>query len=400
MKTVLLQSVAILLLAACGVEMNDAPSSDSASDQGLSKPVASRRAELIPGEYVVVFKSSGPDAAALAKSLASAHGGTVTQTFSDALSGFSGKLNAAAVAAIAADARVAFVEQEQRFFVSTAQANPPWGLDRIDQRALPLNKAFNYTKTGAGVTAYVIDTGIRFDHSEFGGRAVSGYDAIDGGSADDCHGHGTHVAGTLGGKTYGVAKGVKLVGVRVLGCDGSGTTSQIIAGIDWVTRHHAAGAPAVANLSLGGMLSLAVDNAVSNSIADGVTYVVAAGNGVEGYGVDACVTSPARVPAALTVSAVDSADQRAAWANFGSCVDLFAPGVNITSSVASGVNTTAVYSGTSMATPHVAGIAALYLQGAPSATPAQVATALVNATTKNVVGNLSSGPNRLAFTAY
>jgi subtilisin family serine protease len=220
------------------------------------------------------------------------------------------------------------------------------------------------------VKAYVIDTGIRFSHTQFGGRAVTGYDAIDGGSADDCNGHGTHVAGTIGGSTYGVAKSVQLVGVRVLNCSGSGSTSGVIAGVDWVTGNHAAGQAAVANMSLGGGASSALDSAVQRSINDGVSYAVAAGNGdFLGRQQNACNYSPARVAAAMTISATDSSDRKASWANYGSCVDWFAPGVSITSAWHSSITATRTISGTSMATPHTAGVAALYLQSNPSASP-------------------------------
>jgi subtilisin family serine protease len=284
----------------------------------------------------------------------------------------------------------------------TTQTGATWGLDRVDQRNRPLSGSFTYFNTGAGVTAYVIDTGIRFAHSQFGGRAVTGFDAVDGGSADDCNGHGTHVAGTIGGSTYGIAKGVRLVGVRVLSCSGSGTTSGVIAGIDWVTGNHAAGAPAVANMSLGGGASTALDNAVRNSIADGVSYAVAAGNGnALGLAVDACGGSPSRVAQAMTISATDSSDRKAPWANTGTCVDWFAPGVSITSAWYTSNTATNTISGTSMATPHTAGVAALYLHGNPGASPATVTSALAAQTTRNVVSSPGAGtPNALLFTSY
>jgi subtilisin family serine protease len=252
------------------------------------------------------------------------------------------------------------------------------------------------------VKAYIIDTGILFAHSEFGGRAITGFDAVaSGGSAADCNGHGTHVSGTVGGATYGIAKQVTLVAVRVLDCNGSGSTSGVIAGIDWVTNNHAAGAPAVANMSLGGGASASLDAAVRSSIADGVTYAVAAGNGNwVGIAQDACKSSPARVLEAITVSATDKTDRKASWANYGSCVDLFAPGVSITSSWYSGTSATNTISGTSMATPHVTGIAALYVGGHAGATPQQVRDAVVANATPNVVTNTKGTANRLLFSSY
>ena len=240
------------------------------------------------------------------------------------------------------------------------------------------------------MTAYVIDTGIRLGHHEFGGRAVSGFDAVDGGEAGDCNGHGTHVAGTIGGTTYGVAKHVHLVAVRVLDCSGQGSTAAVIAGIEWVATNHRAGEPAVANMSLGGTTSTALDAAVRKAIADGVVFAVAAGNGnSRGNGVDACHSSPARVPDAMTVGATDSDDQRASFSNVGRCVDWFAPGVDITSAWDTA---TKVLSGTSMATPHTTGVAALYLQTHPSATPVEVGDALAAMVVKGAVRDAKS-PN-------
>ena len=285
--------------------------------------------------------------------------------------------------------------------LSTTQTNATWGLDRIDQRSRPLSTTYTYFNTGAGVRAYIIDTGIRFSHSQFGGRASSGFDAVDGGSADDCHGHGTHVAGTVGGSTYGVAKGVSLIGVRVLNCSGSGTNSGVIAGVNWVTGNHQAGQPAVANMSLGGGASSALDTAVRNSIADGVSYAVAAGNGnALGIAQNACNSSPARVAEAMTISATDSSDRKASWANYGNCVDWFAPGVSITSAWYNSNTATRTISGTSMATPHTAGVAALYLQSNPSATASSVRTALFNLTTKGIVTSSSTTNNHLLFTNF
>ena len=358
------------------------------------------QARVVPGQYIVVLK---PDArsAVVADAHARSAGARILAVYGAALKGYAARLTPAQLAAVRADPRVAFVEADRTVSLSTTQTNATWGLDRIDQRARPLSTTFTYFNTGAGVRAYIIDTGIRFSHSQFGGRASTGFDAVDGGSADDCNGHGTHVAGTVGGSTYGVAKGVALIGVRVLNCSGSGTTSGVIAGINWVTGNHQAGQPAVANMSLGGGASSALDNAVRNSVADGVSYAVAAGNGnALGIAQNACNSSPARVAEAMTISATDSSDRKASWANYGNCVDWFAPGVSITSAWYNSNTATRTISGTSMATPHTAGVAALYLQGNPSASPATVRTTLFNLTTKGVVTSSSTTNNHLLFTNF
>jgi subtilisin family serine protease len=271
-------------------------------------------------------------------------------------------------------------------------------LDRIDQRTLPLNAAYTYSTTASNVHAYIIDTGIRTTHADFGGRATSGFDSINGGPAEDCNGHGTHVAGTVGGSKYGVAKNVHLVAVRVLDCQGSGTTAQVVAGIDWVTAH--AVKPAVANMSLGGSADPVLDNAVRRSISSGVTYAIAAGNGVLGlFAQNACTQSPARVSEAITVSATDATDSKPSWANVGTCVDVFAPGINITSDWSTSNTATNTISGTSMATPHVTGAAALYLARHPNARPAEVQAAIVGNATSGVVKSPGFGsPNRLLYT--
>jgi subtilisin family serine protease len=271
--------------------------------------------------------------------------------------------------------------------------NPPWGLDRIGQRNLPLNQTYSYTTNGTGVNVYIIDTGIRRTHQQFAGRAFVGFDAIgDGQNTNDCNGHGTHVSGTVGGSTFGVAKNVHLFAVRVLNCNGSGTTSGVIAGVDWVTTNHIS--PAVANMSLGGGASTALDNAVINSINSGVTYAIAAGNS----NTNAANSSPARVGAAITVGATTMTDARSSFSNFGSVVDIFAPGSSILSSFNTSDTATATLSGTSMATPHVAGVAARVLQGNPGFTPAQVRNEIVNTATLNHLSGIPAGTaNRLLF---
>lgn len=349
----------------------------------------------IRDRYVVVFeKDARPGAENAAADQARSRGAAVHYRYEHALRGFAATLTPQALEGLRNNPEVAYIEADEVVTISEVQSPATWGLDRIDQRALPLNNSYTYTATGSGVTSYIIDTGIRFSHTNFGGRAVSGYDAVDGGSADDCNGHGTHVAGTVGSTTYGVAKATRLVGVRVLDCAGSGTNSGVIAGVDWVTGNHAAGQPAVANMSLGGGANTSLDNAVTNSINDGVTYVVAAGNS----NANACNESPARVGAAITVGSTTSSDARSSFSNYGSCLDLFAPGSSITSTWHTSDTATNTISGTSMAAPHVAGVAALYLQGNTSASPSTVRNAIVNSATPNVVTSPGSGsPNLLLY---
>jgi subtilisin family serine protease len=356
-------------------------------------------AQVVHDSYIVVLKNARAAVAGQAQTLANRHGATLRRTYAHALHGFSATMSPRQARRIAAESVVAYVQPNLMHYASDTQTNPPsYGLDRIDQRNRPLNSAYTYSTTASNVHAYVIDTGIRTSHQDFGGRAVSGFDAVDGGTADDCHGHGTHVAGTVGGASYGVAKGVRLVAVRVLDCQGSGTTEQVAAGIDWVTANRVR--PAVANMSLGGGADTVLDNAVRGSIGSGVTYAIAAGNGLLGlFALDACTQSPARVSEALTVSATDSSDAKPRWANRGTCVDVFAPGIGITSAWATSDTATSTISGTSMASPHVAGAAALYLAANPSATPAQVHAAVVTRATTGVVSSPGTGsPNRLLYT--
>jgi subtilisin family serine protease len=376
-------------LAAC----SDAPSGTGSVPASAPAVLqAGRAAQVIADRYIVVFRSEVRDAPGLARQLASAHGGTVHHTYQHAIKGFSATLPASAAAALRHNPNVAYVEQDQR--VDLAQVGS-WGLDRVDQRDLPLNGGYTYTRTGAGVRAYIIDTGIQTSHSQFGGRASVGYDAVgDGMNGQDCNGHGTHVAGTVGGATYGVAKSVSLVSVRVFGCSGPSAWSTIIAGVDWVRFNHVK--PAVANMSLSGGASQAVDDAVRSLITAGVTVAIAAGND---YSYDACYVSPARVSQALTVGATTAADLKADFSNIGSCLDLFAPGDDITSAWLNGG--TATIDGTSMATPHVAGAAALYLEGAPTASPAAVGSAIVSNATPNRLSAIGAGsPNLLLYTLF
>ena len=308
--------------------------------------------------------------------------------------GFSARLTPAQLEDLRRDPDVLLVEEDAEVSLSTDQQNATWGLDRIDQRNLPLNSVYTYDLTGQGVDAYVIDTGIRTTHTQFSGRTAPGYTAInDGRGTTDCNGHGTHVAGTVGGTVHGVAKQVTLVPVRVLNCQGSGTNSGVIAGMDWVAAN--ASGPAVANMSLGGGASTATDAAVDRMVAAGLTVVVAAGNEDQ----NACNTSPARAPAAITVGSTTSSDARSSFSNWGSCLDLFAPGSNITSAWHTSDTATNAISGTSMASPHVAGAAALYLEANPSASPSQVSGAITSTATSGVVSSPGSGsPNRLLYT--
>ncbi|HUF34835.1 MAG TPA: S8 family serine peptidase [Gemmatimonadales bacterium] len=383
-------AAALALVASTACHDGAVPSDPTGPDLSPDQAQAAR------GSYIVVFRDGTADVPGLAARLAAAHGAEISHVYQHALRGFAARVPTPALAGLQRHPNVAFVEADQVFSIVATQTGATWGLDRIDQRDLPLNSTYTYNATGSGVRVYIIDTGIRNSHTEFGGRAVSGFTSInDGGGTNDCNGHGTHVAGTVGGTVYGVAKQVSLVAVRVLNCSGSGTTSGVIAGVDWVTANHIK--PAVANMSLGGGASSALDQAVSNSIAGGVTYSLSGGNS----NASACNYSPARVGPAITVGATTSTDARASYSNFGSCLDLFAPGSSITSAWGTSNTATNTISGTSMAAPHVAGVAALVLQGSPSATPSTVAQAITsNATTGKVTSPGSGSPNRLLYSAF
>jgi subtilisin family serine protease len=351
----------------------------------------------IADSYIVSFKDGSPAAgrvAAGAAELAKRYGGTVKGTYTSAVRGFHATMTSAQARRLAANPAVQSVEQDAVVTADGVQTSPTWGLDRIDQARLPLSNTYTY-RSAAAVTVYVLDTGILVGHQDFGGRASNGYDFIDNDNvANDCNGHGTHVAGTVGGAKYGVAKDVKLVAVRVLGCNSSGSYSGIIKGVDWVTKN--AVKPAVANMSLGGSASSTLDAAVKRSIAAGVTYALAAGNDNR----DACGQSPARTPEAITVAATSDTDARASFSNYGSCVDIFAPGVRVVSDSSKSDTGYTTMSGTSMASPHVAGVAALVLGANAGYTPKQVRDAMVANATANVVTDRRNSPSKLLNTGW
>jgi subtilisin family serine protease len=387
----------LVLVGLCAVIFLSAPVRTTEA----KKDKLRKSANKIENSYIVVLddtvvgeKGLFSIAPYIASELATNHKGKLKNVYQHAINGFSVEMTEADAEALSQDFRVAYVEEDSVVTADATQSNPPWGLDRIDQRNLPLNAIYTFNWTGSGVRAYVIDTGIRTSHTQFGGRASNVFDAF-GGSGADCHGHGTHVAGTIGGSTYGVAKSSMPRGVRVLDCNGSGSNSGVIAGVDWVRLNHIA--PAVANMSLGGGISTALDTAVNNLHNANVTIAVAAGNS----NTNACNSSPARAANAITVGSTTTSDARSSFSNFGTCLDLFAPGSGILSSWFTSNTATATLSGTSMASPHVAGVAALYKQANPSASSTTIRNAIVNNATTNVVTNPGTGsPNRLLYSLF
>jgi subtilisin family serine protease len=390
---------AILILAGLAAVVFVSQPANSQGNKEKSK--LHKQANKIENNYIVVLDDSiigekGPYSIApyIASDMATVYKGKLKHVFQHAINGFAVEMSEADAERLSEDFRVKFVEEDSVVTLDATQTNPPWGLDRIDQRNRPLNATYNYNWTGAGVRAYVIDTGIRTSHTQFGGRASNVFDAF-GGSGADCNGHGTHVAGTIGGSTYGVAKSSLPRGVRVLNCSGSGSNSGVIAGVDWVRNNHIA--PAVANMSLGGGISSALDTAVNNLSNAGVAIAVAAGNS----NANACNSSPARAANAITVGSTTTTDARSSFSNFGTCLDIFAPGSGILSAWYTSNTATATLSGTSMASPHVAGVAALYKQANPSASSATIRNAIVNNATTNVISNAGTGsPNRLLYSLF
>jgi subtilisin family serine protease len=390
--------LAVFPVAAVALACSDNPMPTGTSQvEKLVDVVAAPASQAVPNHYIVTFKQNVGAPAAEAARIVNADGGKLQYTYTRAIKGFAAELSPRALQALRANPNVARIEQDQKVTVETTQNNPAnWGLDRIDQRNLPLSASYTYNRTGLGVHFYGIDTGINLTHNDLAGRVGNGFDAVTaGGTAADCNGHGTHTATTAAGTAFGVAKAATVHPVRVLDCGGSGTNAGVIAGIDWVTQNHQS--PAVANMSLGGGVSATLDAAVAASVTSGVVYAVSAGNNAT----DACTQSPAREPSAITVAASNKQDKRANFSNFGTCVDIFAPGVGITAGWIGSNSATMTISGTSMASPHVAGVALLYREAFPGATPAQVTSAIITNSTANKIGSPGTGsPNRLLYMGF
>jgi subtilisin family serine protease len=384
-----MSSVAMLGLA-CSDTARPTGATGDAPEDGLVLESVEVQSPSVPDRYIITFADSVADVPGLARRFSAQVGETPEFTYVRALKGFAARIPAQALPGLARNPQIVRIEQDQVIGASGAQSGAIWNLDRLDQRTRPLDGTYSFTSDGAGVNAYIIDSGIRTSHAEFGGRATGVFTAVsDGRGTNDCTGHGTHVAGTVGGTRYGVAKGVKLLGVRVFDCSGYASWSGVIAALDWITANRVL--PAVANLSLEGPKSATVNAAVQAMIDAGVTTVVAAGNDAG----DACGYTPASAPAALTVGSTWNFDGMSGFSNYGACVDLFAPGEAIRSASYRDDTSSVVKGGTSMSSPHVAGVAALYLSANPTATPAQVSAAILGGATRNVLTDVPSGTANL-----
>ncbi|GLT19410.1 alkaline serine protease [Vibrio zhanjiangensis] len=397
---------AFSLISTSGLAQQGEVKSISVAGQNLAPLLTVANEKAIKNKYIVVLKKpammlEGSQAFVdftqqTVSGLANRHAIQTERIYDHVLSGFSATLSKEQLKALRSDPQVDYIEQDRIVSIDPVlsdegtQTNAVWGLDRIDQRSLPLSGSYTYNYDGTGVTAYVIDTGVSNNHSEFGGRSRSGYDFVDNDNdTTDCHGHGTHVAGTIGGSQYGVAKNVNIVGVRVLSCQGSGSNSGVIGGVNWVAAN--ASGPSVANMSLGGGVSSSLDSAVASAVQSGVSFVLAAGNS----NADACNSSPAREPSGVTVGSTTNSDSRSSFSNWGSCVDVFAPGSNIKSAWYDGGYRT--ISGTSMAAPHVAGVTALYLSENGALSPAQVSSLIGNRASTGKISDTRGTVNKLVY---